>query len=85
MAEQQLFGIKKIIVPHPHGGGYHQLYNALWYSKMYEDVVLEESDHLHEDLIIFLKKLVEQKKQWSGIDVHQLAYSKTIIWQYIVG
>lgn len=84
LAEQQLFGIKKIIVPHLYGGGYHQLKNALWYSATYGDIVVEEDEQLYDNLHMFLKKLIPWKKAWKELDVETIEKSKQDIWQSLI-
>jgi UDP-N-acetylglucosamine--N-acetylmuramyl-(pentapeptide) pyrophosphoryl-undecaprenol N-acetylglucosamine transferase len=54
LAEQQLFGLRKIIIPLPHTGGNHQYYNAKWYEKEHGDCVLEQGDGLEEQLLSML-------------------------------
>ena len=84
LAEQQLFGIKKIIIPHPHGGGYHQFHNAVWYSEAYEDIVVEENEQLQEHVEMFVEKLVWWKKEWDGVDGEEVERSKGVIWERLI-
>lgn len=80
LAEQQLFGIKKIIIPLPRTGGNHQFYNALWYSEAYEDIVVEQDSQLVHNLTVFLVKLDGYKKSWDGVDTEELEKAKEIVW-----
>ena len=84
LAEQELFGIKKIIIPHPDGGGYHQFANALWYSDSYEDIVVEQDEHLAADLSVFLSQLAWYRKNRNWVDITEIQKAKTIIWQSIL-
>lgn len=83
LAEQQLFGIKKLIVPLPYTGGNHQWYNGLWYAEQYDDIVLEEDAQLVENIQMFLQKLKGCKKQWDGVDGDVIEEAKKNIWDVL--
>ncbi|HMT00695.1 MAG TPA: UDP-N-acetylglucosamine--N-acetylmuramyl-(pentapeptide) pyrophosphoryl-undecaprenol N-acetylglucosamine transferase [Candidatus Absconditabacterales bacterium] len=50
LAEQKLFGMKLIIVPLPYTGGNHQYFNALYYEKKYQDILISQNDSLKTNL-----------------------------------
>ena len=85
LAEQQLFGIKKIIIPHPHGGGYHQMMNALWYSDQYDDIFVEQDGQIEENLAMFLERFLGHKKSWEWLDVKEIEEAKRVVWEKMVG
>lgn len=62
LAEQQLFGLKKIIIPLPHTWGNHQYHNAKWYEEVHGDLVLEQNDAMEEQLLSMLSWFVGYKK-----------------------
>ncbi len=84
LAEQQLFGIKKIIVPLPFTWGNHQFYNWLRYAEKYGDLLIEQNEHLSETLTKFLEKFSDYKKEWTHIDEREVSSAKEIIWGDIV-
>ncbi len=81
LSEQALFGIKKIIIPLPFSGGNHQFYNAIKYSELYEDIVVEQNDRLEENVAMFLEKFGGYKKNWKEVDNFLLIRAKEVIWK----
>ncbi len=83
LAEQQLFGIKKIIIPTPFTGWNHQFYNWLRYSEKFGDLLIEQNERLSETLWKFLQKFDWRKKDWTHIDEEEVKKAKEVIWESI--
>lgn len=82
LAEQQLFGIKKIIVPLPFTWWNHQEYNADIFSEKYWDHKVLQND----DLYTWIEKVVgiyEWYKKDTIIDASDLFEAHKIIWSYL--
>lgn len=84
LAEQQLFGVKKLIVPLPFTWWNHQFYNALRYSEAYDDIIVEQDKQLTENIQVFLDKLQGYKKKRDHVDEQALVAAKEIIWEYLL-
>ena len=84
LAEQQIFGIKKIIIPLPFTGGNHQFYNALQYNTLYEDIIVEQNEHMKENIATFIRKLYHDKKHWETVDEKQILFAKETIWEKLL-
>jgi UDP-N-acetylglucosamine--N-acetylmuramyl-(pentapeptide) pyrophosphoryl-undecaprenol N-acetylglucosamine transferase len=63
LAEQHLFGIRKIIVPTPYTWGNHQWWNGVWYRDTYGDLLIRQDDHLDTELTDALHQFSTYKKQ----------------------
>ena len=84
LAEQQLFSIKKIIVPLPWTWGNHQFYNAVRFSDTYNDIVVEQDETLHHQIHTFLDKLQGYKKEFDRVNTLELSAAKQTIWSALV-
>ena len=62
LAEQKIFGLKLIIVPLPYTGGNHQYYNALYYQKEFDDILISQDNNFSVNLLEILNKLDWFKK-----------------------
>jgi UDP-N-acetylglucosamine--N-acetylmuramyl-(pentapeptide) pyrophosphoryl-undecaprenol N-acetylglucosamine transferase len=62
LAEQHLFGIRKIIVPLPRTGGNHQRHNGVRYRDSHKDVLIEQNDNLLTQLTETLNTYATYKK-----------------------
>lgn len=63
LAEQKLFWLKLIIIPLPYTWWNHQYYNALYYKKAFNDVIIEQDELLFEKLSNELKLNLWFKKE----------------------
>ena len=72
LAEQHLFGIRKIIVPLPWTGGNHQWRNGVWYRDTYEDILINQDDQLDIHLTDALQQYTVYKKQTTHPQQHML-------------
>jgi len=79
LAEQQLFGIKKIIVPLPWTWWNHQFYNALEFVSSYDDILVEQNQYMSDALHTFLNKLMWYKKEFTWVDQSHLSHAKKVI------
>lgn len=84
LAEQQLFGIKKIIIPTPFTGWNHQFYNWLRYAEKFDDLVIEQNESMPETLETFLKKFSGRKKEWTHVNEEEVRKAKEIIWEILL-
>ena len=69
LAEQQLFGIKKIIVPLPYTAHNHQYWNGLYYKFIYWDILLKQENNLYKDLAKLLSIADKQVKNLKKEDL----------------
>lgn len=72
LAEQHLFGLRKIIVPVPWTWGNHQRHNGVWYRDTYGDILIAQDDQLVEHLTKALQDLIHYKKPSEKADIKQL-------------
>ena len=84
LAEQQLFGLKKAIVPLPFTWGNHQEYNARWYVEKYGDACLLQDASLQQHMADFLDRYRHFKKEQVLPDTKQLQEAPHMIWQTLV-
>ncbi len=71
LAEQHLFGLKKIIIPLPYTAHNHQYWNALYYHFVYGDVLIEQNKDLVENLKKILKVINKKESIISFEDLSQ--------------
>lgn len=69
LAELDMFGIKKIIIPLPWSGWNHQYHNALYYAKN-NDILLEEKDF--KNGVSQIKQLISFKKTMQEDSLYNL-------------
>lgn len=81
LAEQQLFGIKKIIVPTPYTGGNHQRYNGLRYRDTYGDLLVEQNEQVDQTLTNMLDSQKRSKKTIRHPDQQVLETPLKIVWE----
>lgn len=84
LAEQQCFGIHKIIVPLPRTGGNHQWYNGLRYRDTYGDILVEQNDQLDEHLSTTLENYTGHKKTHLTPDITLLKQPLITLWKALL-
>lgn len=62
LAEQHVYGIRKIIVPVPRTWGNHQQHNGVRYRDTYGDILIEQNDTLTPQLASTLQQFIGYKK-----------------------
>lgn len=72
LAEQHVFGIKKIVVPLPYTGWNHQLHNAQRYQNTYGDLCIEQKEGYEERLLHELLLFRGYKKSSSSVEASLL-------------
>ncbi len=63
LAEQDLFWIKKIIIPLPFTAHNHQWWNGMWYKIFRWDILLEQDENLEKNLEKILSKNLKKKEK----------------------
>lgn len=84
LQEQQLFGLKKAIVPLPFTWWDHQTVNAKWYEEHYGDVWIPQDEYLQVNLEKYLLWLKGYKKQPLMPTVGELCSASQIIWKKLM-
>ena len=83
LAEEELFGIKKIIIPIP--WTHDQLKNALYYEKNYDDVVVRQDSKIFaEDFEKAIGEYKEYKKEKYSNPLDGIHKTKDIILEYLL-
>jgi len=83
LAEQDIFWIKKIIIPLPFTAHNHQYWNALWYEIFRWDILLEQDENLEKDLEnILFSKLEKKEKIDLSLTKEKIKWPKKIILDY---
>lgn len=72
LAEQHVFGLKKIIIPLPYTGGNHQRHNGVRYRDTYGDLLITQDDSLSTSLAHAVSTLHTYKKPQSSPDTPQI-------------
>ena len=83
LAEQQLFWVKKMIIPLPWTGWDHQTKNAQRYVQQHKDMYIAQDDTMLPLLVRYLTKLQWYKKSWKWFDESILSHAKKEIWKYL--
>ena len=84
LAEQQLFGIKKIIIPIP--WTHDQFKNAQRYKNTYEDICLDQqSSHFADELGKYIYTYSSYKKPPYANPLEEIQNTKNKILQYVLG
>lgn len=84
LQEQQLFGIKKWIVPLPYTWWDHQTVNAKRYQKQYGDLWIPQDNRLQENIEVFLLENTWYKKTIKMPTVEQLCSASIRIWKELL-
>lgn len=84
LEEQELFGIKKIIVPLPFTWGNHQEINADWYVKQYDDHKVLQNEMLFEHTRALMEGYKEYKKKTVQVDMKKLKEPHRIVWEELI-
>jgi UDP-N-acetylglucosamine--N-acetylmuramyl-(pentapeptide) pyrophosphoryl-undecaprenol N-acetylglucosamine transferase len=84
LAEQQLFGIKKGIVPLPFTWGNHQEFNARRYVENCGDACILQNIQLQQQLADFLDRYRHFKKEFVVPERSQLEKVPQLIWQTLL-
>lgn len=84
LAEQQCFGIHKIIVPLPWTGGNHQWYNGMRYRDTYSDILIEQNDTLDTNLSNALTQYTGHKKTQLTPDITLLTQPLITVWKALL-
>lgn len=79
LQEQELFGIKKVIVPLPYTWWDHQTVNAKWYEKNKDDTRIPQNEWLYDALLVYLKDTIGYKKQSKFPKLDELCKASKII------
>lgn len=79
LQEQQLFGLKKAIVPLPYTWWDHQTVNAKWYEKNHNDTRIPQDERLKEQLHEYILECLWYKKTHMVPTVDQLCSASEVL------
>jgi len=84
LAEQQLFGIRKCIIPLPFTGGNHQRHNAQRCVSHRNDTLVEQDTKLARNLEEYLIRHVGYKKELYTPDAQMVTAPLQTIWSTLL-
>lgn len=84
LQEQQLFGIRKAIVPLPYTWGDHQTVNAKWYVDKYNDSRIPQDGLLRKSLETYLTTYYGYKKEANSPKIEVLCSASEIIRKWLI-